>query len=211
MLLSGSMTFGSMNDIPASASSSPTVRPATSNAAPRLNTNAAAFVPGRPSKIVIKNIDGTEVDINALKEQILAKRSGAGNGKPVVRLESEDMKRKRVVEEAQIRIKEDEDAEQDKKVFEPEEKTKAWGKVAGKEKAKATAHSETTSSTAVNQSTRRPDSADTSPTSKHSTITGSSSFATIKPIEDLNQVPYPEGINSPKVEVNIYNKDGRFM
>src|SRR3984957_19239189 len=37
-----------------------------------------------------------------------------------------------------------------------------------------------------------------------------SALATARNIEDLGRVPYPEGVSSPKVELNINAKDGKF-
>ena len=37
-----------------------------------------------------------------------------------------------------------------------------------------------------------------------------SAITTARIIDDLGRVPYPEGIKSPKVELNINAKDGKF-
>jgi translation initiation factor 4G len=43
-------------------------------------------------------------------------------------------------------------------------------------------------------------------------ITGAlpSALATARIIEDINQVSYPEGIMSPKIELNVNAKQGKF-
>ncbi|KAK0454509.1 hypothetical protein EV421DRAFT_1941742, partial [Armillaria borealis] len=38
-----------------------------------------------------------------------------------------------------------------------------------------------------------------------------SAFATARIIDDFSRVPYPEGIKSPRVELNINAKDGKFI
>ena len=59
---------------------------------------------------------------------------------------------------------------------------------------------------------RRPGPLDLTYASKRDSITPSllSALATARIIEDVNQVPYPEGIKSPSVELNTNAKDGKF-
>lgn len=58
----------------------------------------------------------------------------------------------------------------------------------------------------------RPAQLDLSSTSKNTSIPAPphSSLATVRNIEDLGRVPYPEGVMSLKVELNVNAKDGKF-
>jgi len=58
----------------------------------------------------------------------------------------------------------------------------------------------------------RPAQLDLSSTSKNASIPAPphSALATARNIEDLGRVPYPEGVMSPKVELNVNAKDGKF-
>ncbi|KAK7057588.1 hypothetical protein R3P38DRAFT_2598969 [Favolaschia claudopus] len=128
----------------------------------RLNTNAISFVPGnssRPkSKIVFKNADGTEVNLEKLKQQTQSPApSGAGstvtppapapvasgspghnNRKSVqIRMESEEARKKRIAEEEEKEKSKAKAEAEEKARKEKEEKEKERLKKEAEEKEKA--------------------------------------------------------------------------
>lgn len=87
--------------------------PTPSSALPRLNANSSAFVPGgsAPKKITLKNVDGTEVNIETLKSP-LPPTSATAAVRPnlpvtptrkagTVRIETPEQRQKRLEEEEQ--------------------------------------------------------------------------------------------------------------
>ncbi len=58
---------------------------------------------------------------------------------------------------------------------------------------------------------RHPGPLDLSTTKANIPVPPPSALATARIIDDLGRVPYPEGIKSTKVELNINAKDGKFM
>ncbi|KAI0311488.1 hypothetical protein OF83DRAFT_1271296 [Amylostereum chailletii] len=109
---------GPPSHIPPPTVTSPPPTPSTTNgpAGARLNTNASAFVPGK--KISIKNKEGLEVDLGALKRSGQSPVQGLSHApSPIVikqeskrqsiRIESPEQKEKRIADEQRAKEKEE--------------------------------------------------------------------------------------------------------
>ena len=81
----------------------------------------------------------------------------------------------------------------------------------GKEKAKEGLKIDTAAVTPVEFPRRRPGPLDISAAQKQGIPQGlPSALATARIIEDISTISYPEGIKSPKVELNVHAKSGKF-
>lgn len=126
---------------------------------------------------------------------------------------------KKAAEEAE-RIKEEEEAKaaaaaasktkEEGEIF-PSKETPADIKDDSKEKSRENLRIDTAATPPAPEPRKRPGPLNLSGTSKSSIPAPlPSALSTARIIEDIGQVPYPEGIQSPKVELNINAKDGKF-
>ncbi|CAL1711469.1 unnamed protein product [Somion occarium] len=155
-----------------------------------MRTDVPAFVPKRSSGVVIKDVSGHEVGIEKLKEN--AKRSSippspASPARPAVRLESDEQRRKRLAEE--------------------ERKKEEEAKAKSADKALLRIDTAVSSTTPARP---RPGPLDLSSAKGAVAAPLPSALATARIIDDLQSVPYPDGILSPKVELNVNAKEGKF-
>ncbi|TFY58489.1 hypothetical protein EVJ58_g6388 [Rhodofomes roseus] len=209
-----------------SSISSPPPTPSSSGPGSRLNTAAPSFQPR--TRVKITSSDGKEVQLDSFKKGS-APLSPAVPASPArkttVRLE----KAKR---EAPMRAKKEAVEKAEK---EAEEKVTATGAEPDEvevDESEATPASETIEKTADKgdfndklqgngilridaavsdtPKKRHPGPLDLSSTRKPIAQTFPSALATARIIEDLGSVSYPEGIRSPKVELNVNAKHGKF-
>jgi hypothetical protein len=185
----------------------------------RLNANSSAFVPHPRLRIVVKNAEGLEVDLSASPVSVAGASLASGSGlrqgnlspaatpsRPLsIRVETEAQRRKRLADQGKndkAKFKAEEEEKEMQQEQEQEQKRK--------EECKAREERETyriITSTPLPDFKKRPDPLDNT---KNASPSLPSARATTRIIKDLGSVPYPEGISSPKVELNINAKNGKF-
>lgn len=131
-----------------------------------------------------------------------------------LRLEEEEKERARIAEEEATKAKAKAEAEaaaakpEEGEVI--EELSSADTAATSKDKAKERDLRINTTSPPSELPRRRPGPLDLSTTKANIPAPLPSALATARNIDDLGRVPYPEGIKSPRVELNINAKDGKF-
>ncbi|KAF9243245.1 hypothetical protein BU15DRAFT_72432 [Melanogaster broomeanus] len=86
-----------------------------------LNTNASAFVPTRPAKVVIKNEEGMEVNLESLKKHIAELHLSGLRARRRSRRREEQARREQEMKEAEVRTRREEEEERKRR---EEEETK---------------------------------------------------------------------------------------
>jgi hypothetical protein len=169
----------------------------------RLNADSSTFVPRPRSRIVVKNIDGLEVDLSAIAKSSPGFRQGSLSAVAIpsqrplsIRIETEKQRRKRLADQEK-NYKAKSRAEEEEKERQQEQEQKR------NEECKAREEQET-SRIIISPLL------DITSNTKKAPPSFPSACATARVIDDLGSVPYPEGISSPKVELNINAKNGKF-
>ncbi len=134
-----------------------------------------------------------------------------------IRLEKEqqEKERARIVEEKAAKVKAEAEAAaaakpEEGEVIEETSSAEADATLISKDKAKEKDLRINTTSPPSELLRRRHGPLDLSTTMTNIPAPPPSALATARIIDDLGRVPYPEGIKSPKVELNINAKDGKF-
>ncbi|KAK0212418.1 hypothetical protein DFS33DRAFT_25830 [Desarmillaria ectypa] len=136
--------------------------------------------------------------------------------KEQLRLEEEEKERARVAEEEAAKAKAEAEAAAAAAVAKLEEgevieeTSSADATATSKDKVKEKDLRINTASPPSELPRRRPGPLDLSTTKANIPAPLPSALATARIIDDLGRVPYPEGIKSPRVELNINAKDGKF-
>jgi translation initiation factor 4G len=181
----------------------------------RLNADSSAFVPRPRSRIVVKNVEGLEVDLSAIAKSSPISVAGASldpasefrqgslnavaipSQRPLsIRIETEKQRRKRLADQKK-KFKAKSRAEEEEKERQQEQEQKR------NEECKAREEQET-SRIIISPLL------DITSNTKKASPSFPSACASARVIDDLGSVPYPEGISSPKVELNINAKNGKF-
>jgi Eukaryotic translation initiation factor 4G1 len=186
----------------------------------QIYADSSAFVPRPRSRTIVNNAEGLDVDLSAIAKSSpfpvarasLASSFGLGTAafalpsrRPSsVRTETEEQRRKRLADEEKkekANVKAQEEAEE----REREQKQKR------KEERKARKQQEThpITTSPLPDSNNQPSPSDPSDI-KSASPSLPSALTTARVIEDLDSVLYPEGISSPKVELNVNAKNGKF-
>ncbi|KAK0195854.1 hypothetical protein F5146DRAFT_1027372 [Armillaria mellea] len=129
------------------------------------------------------------------------------------RKKAEEAERKRLQQE-----QEEQEKEKERQRLEEKEKEKERARIAEAEAVKARADADAAAAATVAAAASTPEEGevieDSSSAEADATLTFPaplpSALATARIIDDLGRVPYPEGIKSPRVELNINAKDGKF-
>ena len=185
----------------------------------RLNANSGEFVPR--SRIVVQNADGLEVDLSAITKSVAGASLDSGSGlrqgnlsptatpirRPLsLRMQTEEQRRKLLTDQEK-KDKEKFKTEQEEKARQQERDQEQKGQDECKDREEQETSRIITSP--LPDFKKRPGPLDPSDTKKASP---SPPYvrAAARVIEDLGSVPYPKGISSPKTELNINAKNGKF-
>ncbi|GAW10500.1 eukaryotic initiation factor 4f subunit p130 [Lentinula edodes] len=190
-----------------------------------LNNNANPFVPRPTSMIVIKSADGSEVNLENLKKaKEEAERIAKQEAERKAKEEEEERQTLKAEEEEKARIAEEERLQHEilkaEKQRQKEEEQARLLKEEEDAAAKAEAEEEeegeviriNTARPSEPLPKRRPGPLDLSTVAVKTNLPPPipSALATARIIEDLGRISYPEGVQSPKVKLNVNAKDGNF-
>ena len=197
---------------------SPPSTPLSTNLSTPLSANASAFVPAKKVPIKVKNASGQEVTLDTLKRRTQLATvpplppSPASvkkdSKRQLIRIESQEQKEKRLAEEGAKERESHDKSESSEALVRANEAT-ARREIEEQERREEQACNRQT--TINTNPWKRP-----GPLNFQTTINSDiaplppSAFATARYIEDLNCITYPQGIKSPKLELNVNTQKGKF-
>ncbi|KAK0486265.1 hypothetical protein IW261DRAFT_1359113, partial [Armillaria novae-zelandiae] len=203
------------------------------------STRARSFVPRQRSsaRVSIKTPEGKEIDLETLKNRkhspalsgtalppVVSPAQGSLNRRYVIRMEPEEELEKELAKakakaDSKAKKKAKKEKEENQRREEEKEKKEKEGRectekegLEGLENSATSKDQEKEKDLRINTTSprRRPGPFDLSTTKANIPPPVPSALATARIIDDLGRVPYPEGIKSPRIELNINAKDGKF-